>query len=347
MEHLIGIETSPVTKKNMDIVNIRLTSSELADLWSAYLEGTMLKNEVSYFMSKVEDKEIRSLLDFTLSVTRKSIDNLTEIYHREKHPIPIGFSEADVNLDAPRLFSDSLILYYLEFVAAIRLDGFNVALQDSSRADIRHLFNECLADAMEFHNRTVALMQSKGIYIRPPQIPIPEKMEYVKRQNFLAGYFGEQRPLTSIEISHIFEIIKRYSFIMALYTGFGKVAKSEQVRKHMLRGVEIASKQISVLSPLLFQDNLPVTMPWDTGVMESDTTPFSDKMIMDIVRKKIALLIARYGKALTVLMRHDLMVDFSRLMMETGKYAEDGVNIMIDNGWLQEPPQAEGAKKLH
>ena len=55
----------------------------------------------------------------------------------------------------------------------------------------------------------------------------------------------------------------------------------------------------------------------------------------------------KYGMALTVVLRHDLMVDFSRLLIEITKYVEDGINIMIDNGWLQEPPKLEVLKNLH
>lgn len=38
--------------------------------------------------------------------------------------------------------------------------------------------------------------------------------------------------------------------------------------------------------------------------------------------------------------RSDLGVMYSRLMTEVLKYGEDGVNILIDEGWLEQPPLA-------
>jgi hypothetical protein len=32
-------------------------------------------------------------------------------------------------------------------------------------------------------------------------------------------------------------------------------------------------------------------------------------------------------------------------MVEIAQYAEDGVNIMIDNGWLEQPPKSPGSCK--
>ncbi|MEW9673695.1 DUF3231 family protein, partial [Ammoniphilus sp. 3BR4] len=31
---------------------------------------------------------------------------------------------------------------------------------------------------------------------------------------------------------------------------------------------------------------------------------------------------------------------------EVGQYAEDGVNIMIDNGWMEQPPTAPSRDEL-
>ncbi|MEK3887498.1 DUF3231 family protein [Bacillus sp. FSL K6-3431] len=36
----------------------------------------------------------------------------------------------------------------------------------------------------------------------------------------------------------------------------------------------------------------------------------------------------------------DLGLVYTRLMAKIAKYAEEGANIMIDNGWMEEPPKA-------
>ena len=47
-------------------------------------------------------------------------------------------------------------------------------------------------------------MLKQGTYIKPPSISTPDKVDFVKKQHFLAGFFGQKRSLTSMEISHLF-----------------------------------------------------------------------------------------------------------------------------------------------
>lgn len=58
-------------------------------------------------------------------------------------------------------------------------------------------------------------MLSKGVYDRPPKIKYPEKAEYVQEQSFLGKWFGEQRPLTSLELGEIFVIIERNYIVVS------------------------------------------------------------------------------------------------------------------------------------
>ena len=49
--------------------------------------------------------------------------------------------------------------------------------------------------------------------------------------------------------------------------------------------------------------------------------------------------------AISSSVRSDLVVDFTRLNMEILKFAEDGMNILIDNHWLERPPLTSYRKK--
>ncbi|MFX4260730.1 DUF3231 family protein [Pelotomaculum propionicicum] len=321
----------------------RLTSAELANLWSSWMESSIKKQIVKYFLKIVEDPDIKDVLEYTLGIAKKHLRIISEIYSLEKHPAPIGFTDGDLNLEAPRLFSDTFVLRFLEGMARIRLDGYSTALQMSTRADVRKYFTECVADPAEIYNRAVSLMLSKGMYTRPPYIPVPERIDFVKKQNYLAGYLGKQRTLNSIEISHIFSSLQRNSLRKAMLKGFGQVAQSEKVRQYMDRGWEIANKHVEIFSSLLIKNNLPVSMPWDNGVMKSNIAPFSDKLMMQQLRSSNVVLTSAYGKALPVV-RIDIVADFSRLTAEVLKYLDDGVNVLIENGWLEEPPQLPDKK---
>ena len=56
--------------------------------------------------------------------------------------------------------------------------------------------------------------------------------------------------------------------------------------------------------------------------------------------------IGNYGASLAASLRLDLATDYARLLTEVGLYAEDGANLLIDNGWLEEPPQTPNKTAL-
>lgn len=329
----------------------RLTASELSNLWSAYVANTLWECQTKYFLRVVEDHETNQVLEFLHGVAQKHLNFLTELYKLENHPIPHGLRVAeDINLDAPRLFTDSFILQHLEDIAKINTDGYNTALTQCSRPDVRQFFTKGYADQAGLYNKTINIMQSKGIYARPPYTPIPERFDFVKKQNFLAGYLRKRRPLTSTEISHIYSGLSRSYYRRNLLTGYAQVAKSEQVRKYMNKGRKISHKHIQILSTLLIKNGLPISTAWDPGVMDSKISPFSERLMMENVRSSNVEMIGTLGKAVSVVaLRHDLGVNTAHLLVDINDLSEDGVNILIDNGWLQEPPMAKdpNAPVLH
>ena len=129
--------------------HIKLTSSEMAILWGSYMNDTLGICTISYFLKDVEDPDIRAVLEYALELAKKHIQIVTDIFNREKFPIPIGFTEHDVNLHAPRLFPDPFMLYYIQSMGAMGLNGYSVALPNSARRDVREYFTSCLASSRQ------------------------------------------------------------------------------------------------------------------------------------------------------------------------------------------------------
>jgi hypothetical protein len=63
--------------------HIRLTSAEIAQLWSGYTNNSMSKCVLKYFKEKTQDEEIRPVIDTAISITDKMLQNITEIYVKE------------------------------------------------------------------------------------------------------------------------------------------------------------------------------------------------------------------------------------------------------------------------
>jgi spore coat protein CotF len=333
--------------KNMETKrNIRLTSAEIGNLWISYMSDSMAICVLKYFLEKVEDSEIRPVLEYSLSLAQQHVQKITEIFKSENYPIPQGFTDEDVNLDAPRLFSDSYFLIYLQNMARIGLTAYSLALPITVRSDVRDFYNKALSSSAELSDKVTNILLSKGLFTRPPYISVPKKVTFVKKQSFLTGWFGNRRPLEAMEITQLFLCLLTNIFGKTLVMGYSQVAKSQQVREYMIRGKEIANKHIDVFTSLFVEDDLSLPQTWDSEVTDSTVAPFSDKLMMFHTRVLSMAGIANYGTGIAASMRHDIPIHYTRLATEFAQYGEDGINILIDNGWMEEPPHADDHKAI-
>ncbi|WP_413303364.1 DUF3231 family protein [Bacillus sp. 1P10SD] len=88
---------------------IRLTAAEMSGLWAQYLNDTITICVNKYFLEKVEDEEVLPISEFVLREAKGSISIMEEIFNKEFFPIPVGFTDQDVDVKAPRLFSDTFV----------------------------------------------------------------------------------------------------------------------------------------------------------------------------------------------------------------------------------------------
>ncbi|WP_268876521.1 DUF3231 family protein [Litchfieldia alkalitelluris] len=227
------------------------------------------------------------------------------------------------------------------------LATYGAVLPNIARKDIREFYSSCLASTTELYNETTSLLLSKGLEIRPPYIPYHTKVDFIEKQSFLAGWLGEQRPLTGTEIMHLFANIQTNSLGKAITLGFGQVSKSPKISKYMNRGNEISSKHIDIFAKHLSREDLPVPMTWDHEVENITTSPFSEKLMMFQIGLLSSAGVGNYGVAISLSKRRDVAADYIRLSGEVLQFAEDGININIENGWLERPPHAADRDEIN
>ncbi|MDQ1913278.1 DUF3231 family protein [Paenibacillus sp. GD4] len=277
-------------------------------------------------------------MEYSLHLSNQHLQVISDILAHEDIPIPHGFDDEDVNINARRLYSDTFFLNYMKDTAKQGLALYAVALALSARSDVRDFFSECLASTTELYNKVAHVMLTKGLYIRPPYIPNAESIEYVHHEGFLNGIFGDKRPLNAMEIAHLFANIQTNALGKALIYGFAQTANSDEVRKYFLRGKEIAHKQIEVFSSYLRDEDLPAPMTWDSDVLDSTDAPFSDKLMLFHICGLNAAGVLNYGTALSFSLRRDLASAYVRLTGEIETFVDDGAELMIKNGWMEKPP---------
>jgi hypothetical protein len=318
--------------------NIKLTSAEIANLWTAYSTDGMSKCMLQYFLSKVEDPEVRPVIQYALELTSTHLQYITRIFEEEQFPVPHAFSEKDVNIEAPRLFSDNFFLLYIFNMAKAGLLFYSIALPTTARSDVRTFFSDNIHSTTDLFNKAIEVNLSKGIHIRAPFIPYPEAPEYVHKQSFLNGFFGDRRPVTSMEISHLYINMLTNTMGLSLTIGFSQVATQSAIKDYMAKGKEIAKNHINTLASSLADDDVPAPVGWDVHVTDSTTPPFSDKLMLYHIIGLAATGMQNYGSALAASPRRDIAAQYARLIAQSGKYAEDGTHILIDQGWMEKLP---------
>lgn len=326
--------------------HVLLTSSELAYLWSTYQADSMAICVFKYFLEHIEDEEIKSIVTFAMQLSEEHVNFIRDIYTKEKIQIPQGFTEADVNLKAKRLFTDVFYLKYIKQVAKGGLSTYGTVIQNIYRQDILDFFNTCLKETIELNTKVTKLLLEKGMAVRPPTIPYPDKLEFVHKQSFMLEGLGRRKAFTGSEISNLYSNIQTNYLGTALAIAFSQTVESDKVRKYFLRGNEIAIKHIKVFASYLEMASLPLPMSYDQDVTESTESPFSDKLMMFHFSLMIYAGIGNYGVAISESQRSDMVVDYTRLMAEILKYSEDGANIMIANEWLEQPPLSADRRDL-
>ncbi|WP_413299946.1 DUF3231 family protein [Bacillus sp. 1P10SD] len=320
---------------------IRLTAPEMASLWTQYIFDTMSICFFRYALEHIEDPDVKSIYQTSLGISQKHVQKITEFMLNENYPIPHGFTEKDdVNIQAPRLFQDPFYLNYIYIMTLQGMTGYSLSVGTSVRSDLRKYFITCMSETMELFDQSIDLMLSKGLFVRPPVISPPESIDFVKHQSFLTGWLGDRRPLNAIEIGDItFNMLKMHLHA-ALKVGFIQVAQSKEIRQYFMRGLDIANKHIKIFESVFKEDKLNSPVSWQSMITSSTSMTFSDKYMMYQILLSTQLSISFYGSALSVNSRRDLGAHYIRLILELLQFAEDGANLMIKNGWLEQPPTA-------
>ncbi|WP_245805873.1 DUF3231 family protein [Bacillus alkalicellulosilyticus] len=168
----------------------------------------------------------------------------------------------------------------------------------------------------------------------------PDEVDFIEKKNYKGGLLSlNPRRINVVEITHVYANVETNLIGQVLLTGLDQVAKFKEVRKYCNRGLEIATKHVSLFSKILTDDAIPVPMPSDLVVSNSTVSPFSDKLIMFHTSLLIQSSTSNYATAAAASLRTDIAATYASATAEVTSYANDRINIMIDNSWLEEPPQ--------
>lgn len=326
--------------------NKSLTTAEIVSIWNSYSYDTLAICVFDYFLSKVQDVKTRALLEFAQNLAKQHISNLGNFFKQECFPIPQGFNQDDVNVDTPPLFTDDFYLFFINSTVNYGMVNYAMVLNNVSRPDLRDYYSKCIAETIELYNKDVDLLLAKGLFIEAPRVELVKDITFVKTDNFLGGWFGQPRTILAREVTGVYINILYNIINKPMFSGFGQVAASKQVRDFMYRGRDIASKHIEILSTILSKENVPVPSTSESFVTDSTTAPFSEKLMVFLMLGLTQFILTNLQTATNNSLRKDLQTDFIRLTLEFSKYLKEGLDIMINNEWFEQPPQVINCEKL-
>jgi GMP synthase PP-ATPase subunit len=116
--------------------HIELTSAEVASIWTSYLSDTLAICMIGTFLRHVEDKQIRSVLEFAYQLSQAHVQKLKAFFTEDKLPLPDGFSPETDTHKAPRLFTDDFYQFYIQNIGKVGMLQYTVALSNSARLDM-------------------------------------------------------------------------------------------------------------------------------------------------------------------------------------------------------------------
>ncbi|MBL4934190.1 DUF3231 family protein [Clostridium sp. YIM B02515] len=329
-----------------DIKNIELVSSEISGLWDSYISDSLAICVLSHFLKTVEDNETRVLLQHTLDLSTQHIPIIKDIFNQEGLTIPYGFTNEDVNLNAPRLFTDTFYAAYISFMARVGMHNYTVILNQIARADIRDYFSKRVTECVDLYNKSAELRLSKGIFIKAPRIEVHKQVQFIESQSFIFDIFGEKRTLLAREITNIFALIFTNTMGIAVCTGFAQVSKNKEDSEYFIKGKHLSEEINKELIDLLIEQNIPIPATSESFVTDSTEPPFSEKLMLYHIMMMSTVGVNYKGMAMSQSMRLDLEAKYAKFMAKIMKYVKDGITIMNENRLIEQPPQAINHEKL-
>jgi hypothetical protein len=330
----------------LDKNKLKLTSSEIGTLWGEYVNGTMTDVVNRYMVSIVEDESIKALFEEAIKIFSKQKEQIVSFIENEGFPVPIGFTESDLNKGTEQLFTDIFCLNYLHIMTLHGLLGHTTALGVSVRKDLRDFYDSCDNDAKRMYHQTIELLLEKGNFQKDPLFYPAANPEFISSQDFTDGIFGKGRCLSAPEIISISFNLKKSIMTKTLSIAFSQVAQSKEVRKFLEESENTADKQIQAFSKIMHADNLPVPRSWETEVTVSTDSPFSDKLMLYHIGFLFQAAQAYHGTGLASAMRTDLITTYEGTILKNLMVTKKWFTIMVKNKWLEQPPLAPNRKEI-
>lgn len=319
--------------------SIPMTSSEIAYLWKTYILNSKSKQILMYYVAQCDDKDIRSVLQLSLDLSSKVLSDVKTIFDSVKQSVPYGFSEGDTYVNAPKVYSDKLMLYTLRVFSAVALSVYGMAVSLSPRQDVRKFFTDILISDIDLINKIDDIELEKGIYIRTPNIPITEKVEFAEDKSIMGRIIGHRRPLNASEIASIFNCSMVDSIYAAYYLGLSQTIEDDRLKDFINRTRNTLREHCDTLNEILHKEDLSFPASLESEVLNTSTPIHSDRLSMFCFYSTLIEISYNLSIAKVETMRKDVFMVLTQLSSDVLFLLKDTTDLMLERNWFEEMPK--------
>lgn len=308
----------------------------------------MMVRVIDYFLTNHQDPEARKILQSFKKGESNFVKEMSGIFKQEGAAVPMGFTENDVNHEAPRLFDDIFEVMYLRTMMKIASGIHALHISMSYRKDIMDLYQRFTKYAEEFCEKTTQYLLDQGVLPKSPYINYPNHVEFAQSKDYRSGYklTGHRRPLNSVEVAYLYQTIEANIAGMKLMTGFAQVAETKDIQKYFFRGKELSKSIIEKFSNILMESDINSPASSAGRITNSTMSPFSEKLMMYNTALLNSFALGSNAIGTSFSLRKDLPLKMITTAKDIAGFASDGGDLMIEFGLLEEPPQMEDRTQL-
>jgi hypothetical protein len=312
------------------------------------MQNTAQRCFYQHFLQHLQDAEIKSIIKEVLVLIEANTKQIKKVFLKENFPVPKGFSDDDVDLSAPALYTDPFALSFVYRSGQVALPFYANTLTKVTRLDIYEIFAERLFNETKLHKKALNLMLSKGLNDRPPTMEYPKGITFIQHEASLVHtWLGDKRPSDTLEIAEVFIGLERNAMGLIFIMGLIQVTKDKKIKDYLLKGKKLAEKQIDTFTKVLKEDDHFAGFPTMMGVTNSTVSPFSDRLMMNFITATNEIAVSALGYSLAFSMRKDIAAHFSLFIADVMKYGSEGLKILIERGWMEKPPQPIDRKDFY
>jgi hypothetical protein len=325
-----------------------ISGPEVGTLWLTYNEKTLIMRMLEYFIEKSDDQQAKNILGGLWQELNFYVLQMEEIFKDQGMAKPAGYTNEDVNLEAPKLYDNGFDIMFVRILKEVSMGMYTINMNMSYNDKIMQIYEGLTVVTQKIYKLSTLYLLERGILTLPPKVTMPKTTEFIKSKSYMNGFnlFGDKRALNDIELGILHHGIETNNIGLQLITGFAQCAQNKEVKQYFVKGKELAKKQIKVMEEILLDSDVQFAATSGSTVTTSTVAPFSDKLMMHCVYllNGFGLVGSSFGTFFSL--RNDIAMKSTLLAKDVYFYGQEGIKIKIKNGWFEEPPQMEDRSQI-